>query len=157
MSDHRFADFLAQSFGALQRELPAVYAQLCRQLCPREVGIVVDGETVAACFQRDDVRLSRHRVNPAVEMRTSRGAILAVIDGESTLLDSILDDRLCLRGGPEDVLAFHEALLTYVHGAVRAPSFPGLLADFRTASPEAADRPVAAPQTTNAFRMAGRV
>ncbi len=60
-----------------------------------------------------------------------RTAVLRVIDARDTLMSAVLADRLVLRGATRDVLAFHDGLIAYVHGAVRARSFPELLRQFR--------------------------
>jgi hypothetical protein len=55
-----------------------------------------------------------------------------LIDARLTLLDAVLSDALAMTGAPDDLLAFHDGLIAYVHGAVRAPSFPALLSAYRT-------------------------
>jgi hypothetical protein len=62
---------------------------------------------------------------------STRATILGVIDGETTARRAVLDERLLMRGRLDDVVAFHDALVAYVHGAVRAPSFPRLLRAYR--------------------------
>lgn len=126
-----FRDFLASSFALLAREVPTAYTHMCRQLAPREVILRVDGETVALVFRCDDVHIAPHSPHPQVEIETTRATVLSVIDAEATLTEAVLDDRLLLRGRLEDLVAFHDALLTYVRGAVRAPSFPHLLRRYR--------------------------
>jgi hypothetical protein len=126
-----FADFLDDSFAALRDEVPEIHAEMCRRLAPREVGLVVDHEVVAIAFTRDDAVFLSERRRPVVDVRTTGRAILDLIDARSTLRESVLDERLELRGGPDDLLAFHEGLMAYLHGGVRAPSFPRLLRAFR--------------------------
>jgi hypothetical protein len=58
--------------------------------------------------------------------------IIALLDGEATLLGSALADRLRLRGRAEDLVVFHDALMVYLGAAVRAPGFVGLRARFRS-------------------------
>lgn len=108
---------------------------MCRQLAPRAVRLCVGDETIPLVFAPAEVRTVTAIKRPQIEVVTSRAAILAVIDAASTLLQAVLDDRLALRGAPEDLLAFHDGLMAYVHGAVRAPSFPALLRAFRAAVP----------------------
>lgn len=129
--ERSFRDFLASSFALLAREVPAAYTQMCRQLAPREVILRVDRETVALVFSRDDVHIAPHSSHPHVEIETTRATVLSVIDAEATLTEAVFDDRLLLRGRLEDLVAFHDALLTYVQGAVRTPSFPALLRRYR--------------------------
>ena len=104
---------------------------MCRRLASRGVALRVDEEHVAVVFTRDEARIVADGDPCAVEVRTSRAAVLRVIDARDTLMSAVLADRLVLRGAPRDVLAFHEGLMAYVHGAVRARSFPELLRQFR--------------------------
>lgn len=128
-----FAGFLATSFVLLRREVPQAYAQMCRQLAPRVVVLHVDGEVVPVVFSHHDAHFADMQCDPNVDVRTTKTGILSVVDAVSTMIQAILDDRLMLRGPPDDLLAFHDAFLTYVHGAVRAPSFPSLLDAYRRA------------------------
>ena len=132
-----FAHFLGRSLDALAEELPAIYAEMCRTLAPRAVRIALDGEVVTvACTPERATLLDVHGAldsldAPAVDVRTSRAAIVALIDARSTLVESVVADRVELRGKLDDLVAFHDGLVVYLHGAVRAPSFPALLLLFR--------------------------
>jgi len=130
MSEPSFVAFLERSFDALRTELPAVCAQLCHTLAHRDVAIQVGDEHTTACFA-GGVTLRRGSDRAAIEVITTRRTISALIDGTSTLLDAVLSDALLLRGNPADLLTFHDGLMIYLHGAMRAPSFPSLLRDFR--------------------------
>jgi hypothetical protein len=129
--DWGFGDFLWESFAALRAELPGAYATFSSRLAPRTVALCVDGESVSLRFAPRAVERAEARAPADIEAVTSKAAILAVVDADATLVEAILDDRLILRGHCDDLLAFHDGLLTYVHGAVRAPSFPRLLRAFR--------------------------
>lgn len=126
-----FAFFLGRSLDALARELPAIYLTMCATLAPREVSIRVDGELVSVLCGADQARLLAVPEQPAVEVVTSRAAIVDLIDARSTLVESVLADRVRLRGKLDDLVAFHDGLIVYLHGAVRGPSFPDLLRQFR--------------------------
>jgi len=108
---------------------------MCRRLDGRRVGLRVDDERVAVVFARDDARIVADTGLCTVDVRTSHTAVLRVIDARDTLMSAVLADRLVLRGAPRDVLAFHDGLMAYVHGAVRARSFPELLRQFRQRRP----------------------
>lgn len=132
-----FAGFLARSLASMRRELPWIFARLCARLCPRELRVEVDGEVIWIRCEPGDVRLMAApgpATGPAVEARTSRQAILDLAGGRVTLLDALLEERLALRGSVGDVVAFHDGLLIYLHGAVRDPSFPDLLRRFQGAA-----------------------
>jgi hypothetical protein len=111
--------------------VPEAYGAMCEVLAPRALRLDVDDERVAVRFTAGDARLVRDDGDCAVEFRTTRRTILDVIDARRTLMGAVLGDRLMMRGTPRDVLAFHDGLMAYVHGAVRARSFPPLLQRFR--------------------------
>ncbi|WP_437564859.1 hypothetical protein [Sorangium sp. So ce542] len=129
--DGTFASFLARSLDLIERELPWAYEAMSRALAPREVLIEVDGERVGVACARGAVRVEGAARAPAVECRTTRRAILELIDARSTLLDAVVSDAVSLRGSVDDLLAFHDGLMIYLGGAVRSPSFPWLLKEFR--------------------------
>ncbi|MBI4516544.1 MAG: hypothetical protein HY699_12100 [Deltaproteobacteria bacterium] len=130
-TEKRFSDFLAESFAVLRRELPHAYEEMCRRLAPRAVAITVDDDTVCLRFERAAALTVIAHQRPALSVRTTRAAILALVDAQSTLLEAVLAEQLQLRGHPDDVLGFYDGLMAYLHGAVRAPSFPQLLQSYR--------------------------
>jgi hypothetical protein len=131
--DASFASFLGRSLELLARELPWGYAALCRTLAPREVVIEVDGAATGLVCEADAVRVAPAMTAPAVECRTTREAILDLVDARMTLVEGVMSERVWLRGSVADLLAFHDGLLIYLGGAVRSPSFPWLLREFRSA------------------------
>lgn len=136
-----FADFLDASFDALRRELPEVYAALCRHFGSRQVGIRVADEEVGVRFEPQAVHVGGRLPDPAIEVETSKADILALVDAARTLVDSVLADALVLRGSPDDLLVFHDGLMIYLHGAVRAPSFPPLLRAYRGVAADSTPAP----------------
>ena len=128
------AAFIETSLRTLRTESPRAYFLMCGMLAPREVELRIDGESVSLAFAPDAARrLSRARA-PTVRLVTSRQTILHVLDAHLTLQEAVERDAIMLQGRTEDLSRFHDALLTYVRGAVRAPSFPALLDRFRRAS-----------------------
>jgi len=133
MSERAFASFLGESLDVMRRETPRAYAALCERLAPHVVHLVVGDEALGVCGNGDGYAVSvvAAPADASVDVRTTRATILALIDARLSLIDAILTDGIELRGCPDDVVAFHDALLTYVHGAVRSPSFPRLLRAYR--------------------------
>jgi hypothetical protein len=127
----RFGPFLLDSFAVLGREVPWAHAGLRAALAPREILLRVDDEPVPLRFTRAAIEPLFAPAAPAIVCATDRRTILRVIDAEASLLSAVMDESLALRGSPDDLLAFHDALVLYLHGAVRAPSFPALLRRFR--------------------------
>jgi hypothetical protein len=130
-ADGSFASFLEQSLTALRHELPDAYAQLCHQIGARAVRVCVGSERVTLQFEPDRVQVSRTVGPHAVSVRTTKRTILRLVDAQTTLLDAALADDLELVGAPDEILRFHDGLMIYLHGAMRAPSFPDLLRRYR--------------------------
>jgi hypothetical protein len=131
MPEPDFREFLARSFELMRDEVPGAYAAVCRVLDSRDVRVEVDRQSVAVGFARGEARLTRSSERRAVDVRTTRDAILALVDARETLLEAVLSERVAMTGSTHDLLAFYDGLMAYVHGAVRAPSFPALLRAYR--------------------------
>jgi hypothetical protein len=144
MSDDRFGAFLAESFDTLRDEMPGASVEMCRRLYPREVLLVVNAEPVGVRFERHSLCILSKPSAPSLEVRTDRRTILDLVDARCTLHEAVLADRLFLCGSTADLLAFHEGLMAYLHGAMRAPSFPNLLQRYRLGTTAAADQSAAA-------------
>jgi hypothetical protein len=104
---------------------------MCVSLAPRTLRLHVEHERVAVRFAPEEARVVDDDGECALELQTTRRTILDVIDARRTLMGAVLADRLMVRGTPRDVLAFHDGLMAYVQGAVRARSFPELLKRYR--------------------------
>ena len=104
---------------------------MCGQLAPRQVRLVIGGESVTISFDPSGAHVLPEAKEPTTELATSRQTILDVLDARLTLADAVLSDAIMLRGHVDDLTVFHDGLMTYVRGAVRCPSFPQLLDCFR--------------------------
>jgi hypothetical protein len=139
MGDGSFARFLERSFALLAAECPLAHARMCALLAPRRIRAQVDGEVVPVRFTREAPELEGDAGAAAtVEVRASHRAILDLLDGKTTLIEAVEEGALFLRGAPADLAAFHDGFLAYVHGAVRAWSFPELLREYRARHQEPA-------------------
>lgn len=137
-----FGRFLSRSLEAVSREVPRAWRALGAALAGRAVRLTVDGETLVAAGDGAAVTLRAPRDGEsfAVTLRTSHEAIVALVDGRRTLVESVLAGELDLRGTVEEIAVFHDALQAYLHGAVRSVSHPPLLRSYR-ASAERTTRP----------------
>ncbi len=126
--------FIELSFEILRDEFPTAYHLLCSQLAPRTVQMFINDEVVILAFDAGFAHLRQDVRTPTLELHTTRQTILDVIDAHLAPHEAILADAILLRGAIEDLAAFYDGLLTYVHGAVRCPSFPALLDRFRYTS-----------------------
>jgi len=129
--DGHFTEFLCRSFETLEGEMPHIYTELCGRLAGRKVSLQVEKERVGLLFGAGRVRMYPGGLTAEIALNTSCETILALVDAELTLLEALLRGDIHLLGGPADVAAFHDGLMLYLHGAVRAPSFPALLRRFR--------------------------
>lgn len=137
--ERSFARFLLRSLSALRRDLPWIHARLCARLAPRELRLEVDGEGIGLRCGEDEIRRVEPPCAPAAFARTDRATILDLVDARLSLLDALLEERLVVQGAIGDVIAFHDGLLIYLHGAVRDPSFPALLRELRRGAEGGAD------------------
>ena len=133
-NDSSFARFIGSSLETLSNEHSIAYHLLCTQLASCSILLVVDGETVALVFDGNGAHFLSELHNPTVRLRASRRTILDVIDARLTLYEAVIADLIVLEGNIDDLVAFHDGLLTYIQGAIRCPSFPALLDHFRYAS-----------------------
>jgi hypothetical protein len=130
-AEPRFAALLETSLAVLSRECPEAYAEICRMLAGYEVAIVLDTEKLALCFEEDGPVVRRSAQQPTVHFIATRHTLLDLIDAKFTLEFAITRDILHVRGKMNALIQFYEALRLYIHGAVRSPSFPALLSDYR--------------------------
>jgi len=128
-----FASFLERAMGLIAREKAAVYRRVCQHLAEARIRLVVDGDVVAPRFDARGFALGEPCEDPEIALESDRATILAVLDGELTLDEAVWGERIALRGALDDLALFLEALVLVVGGAVRCPSFPELLVDYRGA------------------------
>ena len=139
MSARSFADFLRTALDALEREAPAAHSLLCGRLFRLRIEARVGSEHVTIHGDRERLRIESgthappDRLFSRVELHTDRDTILGLVDGECTLLDAVLEDRLMMRGASRELQALYDGLLAFVHGGLRAASFPGILDAYRRA------------------------
>jgi len=153
-TDQSFASFLERSLELMRVERPDVFGELRRAGASRGVLVCVDGESIHLDFRPQELCTTREGRAADVRVATTSDAILDAIDGDATLAELALADRLDLHGSVDGVLAFHDVLAVYVHGAVRAPSFARLLREFRGARTGAsATRPMAGDERSLAHGL----
>ena len=123
--------FIEASFEALREEFPEAYFLMCQRLAGMTATLLIDDERIALVFERRAVQVRRRHPGANVRVRTSRRAIQDILDARLTLQAAVDNGSLQLWGSIANLEDFHEALLVYVRGAVRSPSFGPLLARFR--------------------------
>lgn len=127
----RVSALLRRSVEHLAQQVPDSYRLILEMLGPLVVELDVDDE-VFALRGGHQLEVSNGAADGAgARITTSRAAVLDVLDAVVGLADAVEADSVRVRGSVDDVLRAHDTLLAYVHAAVRAPSQPGLLAEFR--------------------------
>lgn len=130
MTSPPFSSFLKRSLDVLAREAPRAASALCEQLSRTALRVSVDGERMSLVVVCGRLRVFAVQDLGETSLSTRRATLVALLDGRQSLLDAVLDGGLELRGAVADLLVVDEALRTYLHGAVRSPSFPELLREF---------------------------
>ena len=122
---------LAESFVALAREQPALHARMCEQLQGRKLEVCVGAERFLLDFTPDSPRVEPAGPPADTLLLTGRRVLADVLGARLSLGEAVLTDALEVVGPLPSLMALHDGLVTYVHGAVRCPSFPALLARLR--------------------------
>lgn len=127
----RVSSLLRRSVEHLENEVPDSYRLLVTQLGPMVVELDVDGE-VFTLRGGDRLQVSDGAAQTAgARIVTSRVAILDLLDAKVGLAEAVEAGTVGVRGTLDDVQRAHDAMLAYVHAAVRAPTQPTLLSDLR--------------------------
>ncbi len=122
---------LAESLLSLAREQPAQHALMCEQLQGHSVEVCVGTERFFLGFAPGSARVEAAGPPAEALLVTGRRVLADVLDARLSLSDAVLTDALEVMGPLPSLMALHEGLVTYVHGAVRCPSFPSLLSRLR--------------------------
>lgn len=126
-----FAEFVKTAMALLRDEYPRAYYLICAEIAGRTISIECDNQTVFLDGTALEVLFPDRIESPGVRAQTSRQTILDAIDARVTVEEAIRDGRLFISGPKDDVVRCHSALLMFVRGAVRSPSFPALMQEFR--------------------------
>lgn len=132
-SDTSLRALIRTALQVLRAEHPEAFAALKRALGRAEIYLHMnDGETLLLrCGRALQVWSAPERDPCPPAILTSRHTILRLLDGELTILEAVYQGDLEVFASPEDLLRLEQALGFYLRGAVRCPSFPGLLERFR--------------------------
>ena len=128
--------FFERSLDALAVEAPAFHESLCRTLNNRQVCIRATGERFTLTVTGRRIDLVAPSGAEHIRLDVTAGVILALVDGELLLEEALRTGRLSVYGGVAHVPDLFDALVIYVRGAIRCPSFPVILSDFRRSSTE---------------------
>lgn len=132
-----FYEHLARALQTLNNEYLEYADAMWSALGHRIVHVAVGKEVV--CLEARTLKRQVHSDGPHVgrvldgeiHVVTTPAVILALADGERRLLEAILGDDVALWGSTDDLAAGREAFAMFLGGAVRCPSFPERLGEFR--------------------------
>lgn len=131
-ADHRPArslrGLLVESLARLAVEAPGHHARLCDHLAGHTIDLELDADAFSLRGASPGLLLGPP-LAAACRLRTDAPTIAALAAGSLSLLDAVLTDHVTIHGPVDELLHFHQALQEYLHGAVRSPSFPELLAE----------------------------
>jgi hypothetical protein len=133
---------LEQALALVAREAPVHFAAMRARLGARTAGVRVGDEPplhVSLVGAPPWVRAEAPA--PAdLHLALTRATLARLLRGEASIEEAILDETLGARGEVPALLAFFEALSSWLHGAMRAPSLPQLHAQCLADTLAAADR-----------------
>jgi hypothetical protein len=127
VAERAFQLFLGEALELLVREAPTHFAA-ARERCKGLLVRIAIGEQPAVAVQLQQHPFVRTSGAPEAHVvaATDQDTLDAMLLGQLTIERALLDDRLLIRGELQHALAFLDALLTWIHGAIRCPSFPAL-------------------------------
>lgn len=123
--------FVERSLRILDREAPAFFIRLCEMLDGRRMAVADETSVFALHFTRDAVACLAPDGSEDVRVVVNAATLLALIDGELTLENALRQERLGVRSPVGVAADVFDGLVVYVRGAVRCPSAPRLLVEFR--------------------------
>ncbi|HET7610825.1 MAG TPA: hypothetical protein VFK29_03450 [Rhodanobacteraceae bacterium] len=132
-AETRLRDWLMRLAGLLQHSDVHTADLFRRVVAGRRA--VVEIDAVRLLVQADDARPVTVDIGPAAPgvpatVRTSGDVLREIIDGRSLLDATIASDRLYVRAGLAELLAFHELVLHVLARAPREPALQALWAEF---------------------------
>jgi hypothetical protein len=129
-----FESYVRRSLTILKREQPRMYAELRRAFADSAVDASVSGERVHIYGRGDEIlveKINGDATSSSIRATSTLEIIERILEGEQSLLDVVWRDQVHLVGSLERLLVVHAALVLYLQAAVRCPSIPRLLNQFR--------------------------
>jgi hypothetical protein len=118
--------FLEDALGILAREAPAQLAAVRERLGPRHAVIRAGTSAPLGLCLLGDPPWVNQSADGEVELALDEPTLAALLTGELTLEEGIVAGTFHARGAVDDLLAFLDALASWLHGAMRCPSLPEL-------------------------------
>ena len=125
-----FAALVQRSLEVLRCEQPDAFAALASRLRDRRLRFVIDARPLDLSSDGKNVTVGPPGDSAIAELEPARRPLVDLLRGRTNLLDELARERIGLTGSAAALWELHEALLDYLRGAVRCPSFPSLLSEF---------------------------
>ena len=126
-----FRAFLQESLTEIQRTEPDVDLALQERLGSLSARLTTEGSSFVIVREGADWRVSADARRADIEVAFDDQIIMDLAAGALTLNDAIAGERLCLFGPVDAIANFHDALLIYLEGLIRARGTPELLERYR--------------------------
>ncbi len=124
-----YASLVAESFASIAVEAPAAHQALTLALGDQAIAIRLDHEQFGVAA-RPIPTITAPAEAPDVAIEVSASTVRAVIDGDLSLADAVTNDHVRAVGSLDAIAQVHDALIAYVHGAIRSPAVPELRTRF---------------------------
>jgi hypothetical protein len=132
----RSGEALAEVLAILRSDELVAYTHLVDALDGLIVNCAVGGEQFHVLHAGDLVIRAGHHATAQALVHTDRATILALIDGDLRLLDSVMTGRLGLLADVSLMVRISRAQRAFAEGAARARRVRPLLARYREADSE---------------------
>jgi hypothetical protein len=126
-----FRAFLQESLTEIRRTEPDVDLALRDRLGPLSARLTTEGSSFVIVREGAGWRFSADARRADIEVVFDDQIITDLANGALTLNAAISGERLCLSGTVDAIANFHDALLIYLEGLIRARGTPELLERYR--------------------------
>ena len=133
MPERDFLWFLDRSLRILAEEAPEALRRMLEE--GRDLRLRIDAPAARATAWISPRGVEIYEAPGEIDVFISfdERVIVELAEGEISLNDALLEDRLELRGPVESLERLHAAMTCYIKGAARSPGLSRLLADYRDA------------------------
>jgi hypothetical protein len=123
-------DLLREALELVRADVPPCYEQARRALEGRVVACRIDDEAFVVTFTAREIVVGPSNAGAAIDVEVSRLTILSLLRNERPFHGAVLTGDLAVRGAIDVLARLGEAMHAFLHGAVRSPRMPPVLARF---------------------------
>lgn len=150
-------DYVAALVDRLAAGEPGSHRRLVDLVGPRRARITLDHETVEVFHENDALVVEAGPNGKPLSGwgSTDRQTVLDLLDGYVEVNEAILDGRIRVEGGVDDVSRMFQAIEILLDASTRIPSLPRLAEDFRRDPCRPAPEPRPGARTVRRRRLTG--